>query len=59
MSQKFELPRRVPGGNLPPEAARLPAVGRAQVRYPADIGRWVSDEPSLRILLNGLRRWMP
>jgi hypothetical protein len=47
-----ELDRREPGTHLPPEAYRR-AIGRAKVPN----GAYLPDEPLLRLLLNGLRRW--
>ena len=50
-----ELPQRIVGINLPPAAYTARAVGRAQVpdyRYRTDVA-------SIRILLNGFRKWQP
>lgn len=49
--EKPELPRRTSGFHLPAAAYR--AVGIANVPD----SRWSSDDASVRILLNGLRRW--
>ncbi|GAB1642234.1 hypothetical protein [Krasilnikovia sp. MM14-A1259] len=45
-----DLPKRVPRGNLPAEASRVP------IKNVVD-DRWYLDDQQLRILLNGLRRW--
>jgi hypothetical protein len=53
---KPELPRRVYGTHLPAYAydeRHRRYIGRAKVPD----SRWSSDEPAVRILLNGLRRW--
>lgn len=49
-----ELDQRIPGTHLPSEAYRT-LVGRARVPD----SRWSDDDPSVRILMNGLRRWDP
>ena len=49
-----ELDQRIPGTHLPPVAYRK-AVGRAKVPR----GAYRTDEPAVRLLLNGLRRWDP
>lgn len=48
-----KLPRRQYGTHLPPAAYR--AMGIAKVPD----SRWSSDEPAIRVLLHGLRRWDP
>jgi hypothetical protein len=52
--EKPELPKRTPGNHLP-NAAYRKAVGRAKVPH----GVYRTDDPALRLLLNGLRRWDP
>ena len=49
-----ELPKRRSGTHLP-NAAYRKAVGRATVPY----GVYRTDDRTLRLLLNGLRRWDP
>jgi hypothetical protein len=51
---KPELPKRTAGTHLP-NAAYRKAIGRATVPH----GVYRTDEPALRLLLNGLRRWDP
>jgi hypothetical protein len=53
--QRPRLPRRVVGVNLPSEAYTTRYVGRAQVPD----HHYRTDVASVRILLNGLRKWQP
>ena len=52
--EREPLPRRVYGTHLPGDAYRK-FIGRARV--PSN--RWSDADPSIRILLNGLKRWEP
>ncbi len=45
------LPKREPGTHLPSAAYRPVGIARVPKQ------RWASDEASVRLLLNALRRW--
>jgi hypothetical protein len=52
LAKPEDLPKRVYGTHLPPAAYRE-VTGRAKVPH----GVYRTDEPAVRLLLNGLRRW--
>ena len=52
-AERARLPKRVRGTHLPQAAYRAIGIAKVPDR------RWSNDEPAVRALLNGLRRWQP
>lgn len=54
--ENSELPKRVHGRNLPPAAYRAVGIARVPIQNVTD-EVWRLDEQTMRVVLNGLRRW--